>query len=236
MNSRAYVASFNFLGADQQKKVGSLSGGERNRVHLAKVLKQEANVILLDEPTNDLDVNTLRALEEALDNFAGCGVVVSHDRWFLDRVATHILAFGRMAVSSGSMEFSDYEADRKRRLGIAADTHTGSVQGLKIRGYVTKNQYRFCLLIIGIPTFLIDRLPSMRPTIKTTVMAVMHDIFFHLMRALNNWRQGWRPGNGFILQDEDFTTLEAVSWFSEEQSAWQSLLDNWVQRRSRGCR
>jgi len=123
MNSRAYVASFNFLGADQQKKVGSLSGGERNRVHLAKVLKQEANVILLDEPTNDLDVNTLRALEEALDNFAGCAVVVSHDRWFLDRVATHILAFeedGSIFWFDGN--YSDYEADRKRRLGIAADT------------------------------------------------------------------------------------------------------------------
>jgi len=123
MNSRAYVASFNFLGADQQKKVGALSGGERNRVHLAKVLKQEANVILLDEPTNDLDVNTLRALEEALDNFAGCAVVVSHDRWFLDRVATHILAFeedGSIFWFDGN--YSDYEADRKRRLGIAADT------------------------------------------------------------------------------------------------------------------
>jgi len=123
MNSRAYVASFNFLGADQQKKVGALSGGERNRVHLAKVLKQEANVILLDEPTNDLDVNTLRALEEALDNFAGCAVVVSHDRWFLDRVATHILAFeedGSIFWFDGN--YSDYEADRKRRLGTAADT------------------------------------------------------------------------------------------------------------------
>ena len=93
MNSRAYVASFNFLGADQQKKVGALSGGERNRVLLAKMLKEGANVLLLDEPTNDLDVNTLRALEEALDAFAGCAIVVSHDRWFLDRVATHILAF-----------------------------------------------------------------------------------------------------------------------------------------------
>jgi len=127
LNSRAYVASFNFLGADQQKKVGALSGGERNRVHLAKVLKQESNVILLDEPTNDLDVNTLRALEEALDNFAGCAIVVSHDRWFLDRVATHILAFEEGGDASLSIfwfngNFSDYEADRKRRLGIAADT------------------------------------------------------------------------------------------------------------------
>ncbi len=123
MNSRAYVASFNFLGADQQKKVGALSGGERNRVHLAKTLRQEANVILLDEPTNDLDVNTLRSLEEALDSFAGSAVVVSHDRWFLDRVATHILAFeedGSIFWFEGN--FSDYEVDRKRRLGIGAET------------------------------------------------------------------------------------------------------------------
>lgn len=122
VNSRAYVASFNFLGTDQQKKVGSLSGGERNRVHLAKVLKQGANVILLDEPTNDLDVNTLRAMEEALEEFAGCAVVVSHDRWFLDRVATHILAFeGDSQVKWFDGNYSDYEADRKKRLGIAAD-------------------------------------------------------------------------------------------------------------------
>src|SRR5207253_1236000 len=93
VNSRAYVARFNFSGTDQQKKVGGLSGGERNRVHLAKMLKSGANVLLLDEPTNDLDVNTMRALEEALENFAGCAVVISHDRWFLDRIATHILAF-----------------------------------------------------------------------------------------------------------------------------------------------
>lgn len=122
-NSRAYVTSFNFLGADQQKKVGLLSGGERNRVHLAKILKQGANVILLDEPTNDLDVNTLRALEEALDNFAGCAIVVSHDRWFLDRVATHILAFeGESQVRWFDGNFSDYEADRRKRLGVDADT------------------------------------------------------------------------------------------------------------------
>jgi ATP-binding cassette ChvD family protein len=122
MNSRAFVASFNFLGTDQQKKVGSLSGGERNRVHLAKVLKQGANVILLDEPTNDLDVNTLRAMEEALEEFAGCAVVVSHDRWFLDRVATHILAFeGDSQVRWYEGSYSDYEADRKKRLGIVAD-------------------------------------------------------------------------------------------------------------------
>ena len=123
LNSRAYVASFNFLGTDQQKKVGSLSGGERNRVHLAKVLKEGANVILLDEPTNDLDVNTLRALEEALDVFGGCAVVVSHDRWFLDRVATHILAFeGDSQVYWYEGSFSDYEADKHRRMGIDADT------------------------------------------------------------------------------------------------------------------
>jgi energy-dependent translational throttle protein EttA len=123
MNSRAYVASFNFLSSDQQKLVKNLSGGERNRVHLAKMLKQGANVLLLDEPTNDLDVNTLRALEEALDNFAGCAVVVSHDRWFLDRVATHILAFeGNSQVRWSHGNWSDYEADRKRRLGKEADT------------------------------------------------------------------------------------------------------------------
>lgn len=122
INSRAYVARFNFTGADQQRKVGTLSGGQRNRVHLAKVLKEEANVILLDEPTNDLDVNTLRALEEALENFAGCAVVISHDRWFLDRIATHVLAFegdSRVVFSDGN--WSEYEVDRKRRLGTEAD-------------------------------------------------------------------------------------------------------------------
>jgi ATP-binding cassette ChvD family protein len=122
-NSRAYVSAFNFQGADQQKKVGNLSGGERNRVHLAKMLRSLGNVILLDEPTNDLDVNTLRALEEALENFAGCAVVVSHDRWFLDRIVTHILAFeGDSTVWWQPGNWSDYEADRKKRLGIAADT------------------------------------------------------------------------------------------------------------------
>ena len=122
VNSRAYVARFNLSGADQQKKVGALSGGERNRVHLALILKQSANVLLLDEPTNDLDVNTLRALEDALENFAGCAVVISHDRWFLDRIATHILAFeGDSKVVWYEGNYSDYEADRKVRLGIAAD-------------------------------------------------------------------------------------------------------------------
>jgi ATP-binding cassette ChvD family protein len=122
VNSRAYVARFNFSGTDQQKKVGSLSGGERNRVHLAKMLKEGANVLLLDEPTNDLDVNTLRALEEALENFAGCAVVISHDRWFLDRIATHILAFeGDSKVFWFDGNYSEYEADRKERLGPAAD-------------------------------------------------------------------------------------------------------------------
>jgi len=121
-NSRAYVASFNFHGTDQQKKVGTLSGGERNRVHLAKMLTQGANVILLDEPTNDLDVNTLRALEEAIDNFAGCAIIVSHDRWFLDRVATHILAFeGESQIFWSVGNYSDYEFDRKRRAGVATD-------------------------------------------------------------------------------------------------------------------
>ncbi len=122
VNSRAYASSFNFRGTDQQKKVGNLSGGERNRVHLAKTLKQGANLFLLDEPTNDLDVNTLRALEEALQEFAGCAVVVSHDRWFLDRVATHVLAFeGDSQVVWYDGNFSDYEADRRKRLGIGAD-------------------------------------------------------------------------------------------------------------------
>jgi energy-dependent translational throttle protein EttA len=122
VNSRAYVARFNFSGSDQQKKVGTLSGGERNRVHLAKMLKEGANVILLDEPTNDLDVNTLRALEEALENFAGCAVIITHDRWFLDRVATHILAFeGDSRVCWFEGNYSDYETDRRARLGTAAE-------------------------------------------------------------------------------------------------------------------
>jgi energy-dependent translational throttle protein EttA len=122
VNSRAYVARFNFSGSDQQKKVGALSGGERNRVHLAKMLKEGANVLLLDEPTNDLDVNTLRALEEALENFAGCAVVISHDRWFLDRIATHILAFeGDSRVCWFEGNYSEYDADHKDRLGSAAD-------------------------------------------------------------------------------------------------------------------
>ncbi|WP_224985008.1 energy-dependent translational throttle protein EttA [Geomonas agri] len=122
VNSRAYVARFNFSGADQQKKVGMLSGGERNRVHLAKMLKEGGNVILLDEPTNDLDVNTMRALEEALENFAGCAVVISHDRWFLDRIATHILAFeGDSKVVWFEGNYSEYEEDRHARLGTAAD-------------------------------------------------------------------------------------------------------------------
>ena len=122
VNSRAYVSRFNFSGTDQQKRVGQLSGGERNRVHLAKMLKTGANVLLLDEPTNDLDVNTMRALEEALENFAGCAVVISHDRWFLDRIATHILAFeGDSKVEFFDGNYSEYEADKKRRLGHDAD-------------------------------------------------------------------------------------------------------------------
>ena len=122
VNSRAYVARFNFSGSDQQKKVGVLSGGERNRVHLARMLKSGANVLLLDEPTNDLDVNTMRALEEALENFGGCAVVISHDRWFLDRIATHMLAFeGDSRVVWFEGNYSDYEKDRKKRLGADAD-------------------------------------------------------------------------------------------------------------------
>ena len=122
VKSRAYVARFNFTGPDQQKKVAGLSGGERNRVHLARMLKEGANVLLLDEPTNDLDVNTMRALEEALERFAGCAVVISHDRWFLDRIATHILAFeGDSRVVWFQGNYSEYEADRKKRLGVEAD-------------------------------------------------------------------------------------------------------------------
>jgi len=122
INSRAYVARFNFSGSDQQKKIGFMSGGERNRVHLACMLKEGANVLLLDEPTNDLDVNTMRALEEAIENFAGCAIVISHDRWFLDRIATHILAFegdSRVVLFDGN--YSEYEEDRKARLGVEAN-------------------------------------------------------------------------------------------------------------------
>ena len=123
MNSRAYVARFNFNGSDQNKKVGVLSGGERNRLHLAMTLQEEANVLLLDEPTNDLDINTLRSLEEGLDNFAGCAVIISHDRWFLDRVCTHILAFeGDSKVVYFEGGFSDYEENRKKRLGDKSPT------------------------------------------------------------------------------------------------------------------
>ncbi len=122
VNSRAYVARFNFAGTDQQKKVGTLSGGERNRIHIAKMLKSGANVILLDEPSNDLDINTLRALEDAIDTFSGTVLVISHDRWFLDRIATHILAFeGNSEVFWFPGNYSDYEEDRRRRLGPAAD-------------------------------------------------------------------------------------------------------------------
>ncbi len=120
--SRAYVGSFNFRGPDQQKKVGQLSGGERNRVHLAKMLRTSANVLLLDEPTNDLDVDTLRALETALADFPGCAVIISHDRWFLDRICTHMLAFeGDSQVVWFEGNYQDYEADRRARLGAAAD-------------------------------------------------------------------------------------------------------------------
>jgi ATPase subunit of ABC transporter with duplicated ATPase domains len=119
INSRGYCSTFNFKGGDQQKKVGMLSGGERNRVHLAKMLKSGANLLLLDEPTNDLDVETLRALEEALEDFAGCAVIISHDRFFLDRIATHMLAFeGDSHVEWFEGNFQDYEEDKKRRLGI----------------------------------------------------------------------------------------------------------------------
>ena len=125
VNSRAYVGQFNFKGSDQQKRVGQLSGGERNRVHLARMLKSGCNLLLLDEPTNDLDVDTLRALEEALLEFAGCAIVITHDRWFLDRIATHILAFeGDSHVEWFEGNWQSYEEDRKRRLGVTADQPT----------------------------------------------------------------------------------------------------------------
>ena len=118
LNARAYISRFNFAGADQEKKVSMLSGGERNRLHLAMTLREEANVLLLDEPTNDIDVNTLRALEEGLEDFAGCAVVITHDRWFLDRIATHILAFeGDSNVYFFEGSYSEYEENKKRRLG-----------------------------------------------------------------------------------------------------------------------
>jgi len=124
VSGRAYMASFNFKGADQQKRVGDLSGGERNRVHLAKVLRSGANVLLLDEPTNDLDVDTLRALEAGLDAYAGCAVVISHDRWFLDRVATHVLAFeGDSQVRWFEGNFTQYEAYRRDELGLDDQPH-----------------------------------------------------------------------------------------------------------------
>ena len=141
MNGRAYVASFNFKGSDQQKKVGVLSGGERNRVHLAKMLRRGGNVLLLDEPTNDLDVDTLRALEDGLESFAGCAVVISHDRWFLDRIATHVLAFeGESQVRWFEGNFSEYESWRRKELGAAADQphrirYKPLVRGLT-RGYL----------------------------------------------------------------------------------------------------
>jgi sulfate-transporting ATPase len=122
VNARAYCARFNFAGTDQQKKVKDISGGERNRVHLARMLKEGANLVILDEPTNDLDINTLRALEEGLESFAGCAVISSHDRWFLDRIATHIMAFeGDSKVVWFEGNYSEYEADRKKRLGKEAD-------------------------------------------------------------------------------------------------------------------
>ena len=123
MNARAYLSKFNFTGADQEKKIGMLSGGERNRLHLAMALKEEGNVLLLDEPTNDIDVNTLRALEEGLENFAGCAVIISHDRWFLDRICTHILAFeGDSKVFYYEGSYSDYEENKKARLGDTQPT------------------------------------------------------------------------------------------------------------------
>ncbi|MBP9599819.1 MAG: ATP-binding cassette domain-containing protein, partial [Desulfobacter sp.] len=125
INARAYVGKFNFSGSDQQKKVKDISGGERNRVHMASMLQKQANLLLLDEPTNDLDVNTMRALEEALENFAGCAMIISHDRWFLDRIATHILAFeGDSQTLFFEGSYSDYEKDHRKRLGIKENQPT----------------------------------------------------------------------------------------------------------------
>ena len=147
MNSRAYCASFNFKGADQQKKVGTLSGGERNRVHLAKMLRSGANLLLLDEPTNDLDVDTLRALEEALEDFAGCAVIISHDRWFLDRIATHILAFeGDSHVEWFEGNFQDYEADKMRRLGTD-QRHPAPAEVQEVLAVGTGGRGAVCVLL-----------------------------------------------------------------------------------------
>jgi len=153
VNSRAYVGKFNFSGPDQQKKVSLLSGGERNRVHLARMLKEGANVLLLDEPTNDLDVNTMRALEEALETFAGCAVVISHDRWFLDRIATHILAFeGDSKIVWFDGNYSEYEADRKARLGSAAD----QPHRIKYRSLTRSPLFAFLCIIALLPGLAIS--------------------------------------------------------------------------------
>ena len=160
VNSRGYCSAFNFKGADQQKKVGTLSGGERNRVHLAKMLKSGANVLLLDEPTNDLDVDTLRALEEALEDFAGCAVIISHDRWFLDRIATHMLAFeGDSHVEWFEGNYQDYEADKMRRLGMDPPSRTGS-STRSLRG---SPEARRCVREIAVTwgrQFMVDARPS----------------------------------------------------------------------------
>jgi ATPase subunit of ABC transporter with duplicated ATPase domains len=152
MNSRAYCSTFNFKGGDQQQKVGTLSGGQRNRVHLAKLLKSGGNVLLLDEPTNDLDTETLGALEEALENFAGCAVVISHDRMFLDRLATHILAFeGDSHVEWFEGNFEDYEQDKIRRLGAGKrQSEAGDLQALeKVGEKISPNMEPFCLCRVG---------------------------------------------------------------------------------------
>src|SRR3972149_5841290 len=166
INSRAYVARFNFSGSDQQKKVSMLSGGERNRVHLSRMLKEEANVLLLDEPTNDLDVNTMRALEEALENFAGCAVVISHDRWFLDRIATHMLAFeGESRVVWFEGNYSEYEADRKARLGAAADQPHRIKYRHLTRGGQARERYGWDLPVIDLPS-VDSKISSCYPYLK----------------------------------------------------------------------
>ncbi len=176
MHGRAYVAGFNFKGSDQQKRVGDLSGGERNRVHLAKLLREGGNVLLLDEPTNDLDVDTLRALEDALESFPGCAVVISHDRWFLDRICTHVLAFeGDSQVRWFEGNFTEYEAYRHKELGAEADTP--APHQVQAHRPVTSPPDQ------PLGDFVAPRAAPKSPNGRVAVMS----------RTITGWRRGWPP-------------------------------------------